>query len=439
MKLPKHVTECLDALENAGFAAYAVGGCVRDMVLGLEPQDYDLCTAAPPEQTQMVFQDRKLVLAGVKHGTVGVITDSGVVEITTFRTEGGYADSRHPDWVRFVPHVEDDLARRDFTVNAMAYSPKRGLIDPFDGQEDLQNKILRAVGDPQQRFREDALRILRGVRFASRFGLIPDPATEEAMFSLAPLMDHLARERVFSELCKLLVTATADDLLRFSPVITGAIPELQAQVGFDQRTPHHAYDIYTHTAHVVGHVPTDLTLRWAALLHDVGKPSCFTVDENGRGHFKGHAGEGAEMADAILRRFKAPTALREDVVLLIGQHMTRMEPDRKFLRRRMSRLGQDTLDKLLHLQYADMCSKGISKDEEKAQFARVLTLVEQLRAEDACLTLKDLAIDGHDLMALGFQGSAIGICLNSLLEQVVDETLANERAALLDAARQLAP
>ena len=434
MKLPTYVTACLDALENAGFPAYAVGGCVRDAVLGKDPQDYDLCTAALPAQTQAVFQDHNLVLAGLKHGTVGVITSGGVVEITTFRTEGGYADARHPDWVKFVPHVEEDLSRRDFTVNAMAYSPKWGFRDPFGGQTDLQNHVLRAVGDPDLRFREDALRILRGVRFASRFHLTPDKATEQAMFSLAPLMAHLARERVFEELCKLLMTATAEDLLRFSPVITEAIPELKVQVGFDQRTPHHAYDIYTHTAHVVAHVPADLTLRWAALLHDIGKPHCFTVDEGGRGHFKGHAGVGAELADDILRRLKAPNALREEVVVLIGQHMTRMELDKKFLRRRLSRLGPEMLDKLLRLQQADMDSKGVCKDSEKAQFAQVLSLLAQIQEESTCLTLKDLAVDGNDLMALGFQGKAIGVCLNALLEQVLDETLPNEKSLLLKAA-----
>lgn len=437
MNLPVYVTECLDALENAGFAAYVVGGCVRDTVLGLEPQDYDLCTSALPEQTQQVFHHRKLILAGLKHGTVGVITDGGVIEITTFRTEGGYADSRHPDWVRFVPEVEEDLARRDFTVNAMAYSPKRGFRDPFGGREDLKNRILRAVGDPERRFREDALRILRGARFAARFRLTPEPETEKAMFDLAPLMEKLARERVFEELCKLLLSATAVDLLRFAPVIAGAIPELGAQVGFDQRTPHHAYDIYTHTAHVVENTPRELTLRWAALLHDVGKPQCFTLDENGQGHFKGHAGVGAELADAILRRLKAPTALREEVVQLIGQHMTRMEPDRKFLRRRLSRLGPETMNQLLLLQQADMCSKGVCKDEEKAQFSRVLAIVSQLREEDACLTVKDLAIDGNDLMTLGFQGREIGIRLTALLEQVLDETLPNDRSTLLEAAQRM--
>ena len=197
MKLPEYVASCLRRLEDAGFAAYAVGGCVRDALLGIEPHDYDLCTAAAPEETQAVFAGEKLVLAGLKHGTVGVITPGGVVEITTFRAEGGYTDSRHPDWVKFVTDIEEDLARRDFTVNAMAWSPTRGLADPFGGRADLENRVLRAVGDPERRFREDALRILRGARFAVRFGLTAEPETEQAMFRLAPLMDNLALERVF--------------------------------------------------------------------------------------------------------------------------------------------------------------------------------------------------------------------------------------------------
>ena len=437
MKLPGYVVECLDALENAGFAAYAVGGCVRDAVLGLEPQDYDLCTAALPEQIREVFQDQDLVLAGLKHGTVGVITDSGVVEITTFRTEGGYADRRHPDWVRFVPEVEEDLARRDFTVNAMAWSPRRGFRDPFGGREDLKNRVLRAVGDPEQRFREDALRILRGARFAARFRLTPEENSEKAMFALVPLLDDLARERVFEELCKLLMSAATEDLLRFAPIIAGAIPELAPQIGFDQRTPYHAYDIFTHTAHVVNNMPRDLTLRWTALLHDVGKPASFTVDEKGQGHFKGHAAVGAEMADGILRRLKAPTALREEAVLLIGQHMNWPAADKKLLRRWMSRLGPETLDKLLTLQAGDTAGKGLLKEAEKEQLRQVRLTVEEIKAENACLTVKDLAVNGNDLMALGFRGRAIGACLTALLEQVMDETLTNDRAALLDAAQRM--
>ena len=224
MFLPEYVKHCIDALEAAGYSAYAVGGCVRDSLLGLTPNDYDLCTSALPEQTEAVFSQYKLVLAGKKHGTVGVITDGGEVEITTYRTEGAYRDNRHPDWVEFVTDIASDLARRDFTVNAMAWSPYRGFADPFGGQEDLKHHILRAVGDPETRFREDSLRILRGARFAVKYRLTPERATLQAMLDLSALMENLARERIFEELCKLLPLVTADDLLTFAPVVSAVIP-----------------------------------------------------------------------------------------------------------------------------------------------------------------------------------------------------------------------
>ena len=432
MNLPEYVLQCLNALEEAGYAAFVVGGCVRDSCLGLVPQDFDMCTSALPEQTEAVFADRKLVLAGKKHGTVGVVTEEGVVEITTFRTEGAYRDNRHPDWVEFVPDVEKDLARRDFTVNAMAYSPKRGFADPFGGQADLEKKVLRAVGDPERRFREDSLRILRGVRFAVRYGLAVEPETEKAMVSQACLMENLARERVFEELCKLLPLVSAEDLIRFAPILAAVIPELGPTIGFDQRSPHHAYDLLTHIAHVTAGVSADLTLRWAALLHDVGKVPTFTTDETGRGHFYGHAPASAQMADAILRRLKAPTVLREQAVLLIEKHMTRLQPEKKQLRRWIGRLGWEMLEKLLLLQEADMGSKGTGKPEEMQQFSQIRGILEEIKAENACLSLKDLAVNGHDLMALGITGKEIGTMLNALLEQVLDETLPNEKAALLD-------
>ena len=432
MILPQYAAGCIQALEDAGYSAYAVGGCVRDALLGIPPHDFDLCTSALPEQTEAVFAQYPLVLAGKKHGTIGVVLDGQVVEITTYRTEGSYHDNRHPDWVAFVPDIERDLARRDFTINAMAWSPKRGLADPFGGQQDLQKKILRAVGDPVQRFQEDSLRILRGVRCAVRFGLTVDPETEQAMLSQAHLMDNLARERVFEELCKLLPLVTAEDLLHFAPILAAVIPELKPLIGFDQRSPHHAYDLFTHVAHVTAAVPADLTLRWAALLHDVGKIPTFTQDETGRGHFYGHAKTGAEMADAILRRLKAPAQLRQEVVLLIDRHMTKLPPEKKQLRRWLSRLGWDTVVQLLHLQEADMGSKGTGKPEEMAQFAQLRALLDAIQTENSCLSLKDLAVNGHDLMALGYQGREIGAILNSLLEQVLDETLPNEKNVLLN-------
>ena len=429
MKLPEYILRCIDALENAGFAAYAVGGCVRDACLGLEPHDYDLCTSALPEETETVFAGHRLVLAGKKHGTVGVVTEIGVVEITTFRTEGDYADHRHPDSVEFVTDIRQDLARRDFTVNAMAYSPRRGFADPFGGREDLKNQLLRAVGDPTARFQEDSLRILRGIRFAARFGLELEPETEAAMVAQAHLMDGLARERVFEELCKLLPYVTTEDLLRFAPILSQVIPELKPTIGFDQHSPHHAFDLYTHTAHVCGGISGDLERRWAALLHDIGKVPTFTMDQQGRGHFYGHAQESARMANEILRRLKAPNDLRERVVFLIDKHMTPLTPDKKLLRRRLARYGWENVSDLLALQWADFGSKGVIGDGP--DFDLVDELLTQIMEEDACLSLKELAVNGHDLMALGYTGKEIGKLLNQLLEQVLDERLPNDKEALL--------
>lgn len=437
MFLPEPIAEIIRALETAGYEAYVVGGCVRDACLGLTPQDYDLCTSALPEQTERVFSHKRLVLAGKKHGTIGVVTEGGVVEITTFRTEGSYRDNRHPDWVRFVPDVESDLARRDFTVNAVAYSPSRGYVDPFGGREDLEKGLLRAVGDPVKRFREDSLRILRGVRFAVRYGLQVDEATEAAMFSQAALMDNLARERVFDELCKLLPLVKVEDLQRFAPILAAVIPELKPMIGFDQRSPHHAYDLYTHVAGVVAGVPGDLTLRWATLLHDIGKVPTFTVDETGRGHFFDHAAKGAEMADAILRRLKAPNVLREQVVLLIEKHMLWLQPDKKLLRRQIGRLGLETVYQILSLQHADNSNKGTAKSEENEQYVRILEVLEEIRSEDGCFSLKDLAVNGNDLLEIGFSGRTIGVMLNWLLDQVMEETLPNERSVLLDWAQRV--
>lgn len=431
MALPEYVLGCLERLEKAGFRAWAVGGCVRDACLGKTPHDFDLCTDALPEQIQAAFPDRELVLAGVKHGTVGVVTPEGVVEITTLRTEGDYRDGRHPQWVKFVPELREDLLRRDFTINAMAWNPREGLQDPFGGREDLETGILRAVGDPGQRFREDALRILRGVRFAVRFNLTVEENTLAAMETLAPLMEGLSRERVFAELCALLPGITGPELIRFAPVITEVIPEMKPMVGFDQHSPHHAYDLYTHTAHVVGAVPGDLTLRWAALLHDVGKITTFTLDETGRGHFYGHAQMSAEAADAILRRLKAPTALREGAAVLIRHHMTRLEEDKRLLKRRVRILGWETVEELLQLQEADMGSKGTGEEQDFDQFRRIRALLGEIRAENACLRLQDLAVNGKDMMALGLRGPDIGKTLNALLDAVLEERVPNDREALL--------
>ena len=366
---------------------------------------------------------------------MGVVVEGEVIEITTFRTEGGYQDGRHPDWVRFVDDLTEDLARRDFTVNAMAYSPEEGYIDPFGGQEDLKNRCLRCVGDPATRFREDALRILRGVRFAVRFSLDVEEKTQKAMFRLTPLMDKLARERVFEELCKLLPLVHARDLMHYIPVLTQVIPEISQSIGFLQHTHHHIYDVFTHTVYVVESAPRDLVLRWAALLHDVGKPACFFMDEEGRGHFWGHAQRSAAMAEEILYRLKAPTALREQVVLLISQHMTPLTPDKHILRRRLGQYGEEQVRRMLALQRADFGSKGTGTAAEEAVYDEIENLLNEIMAEADCLNLRSLAVDGHDLMDLGFApGPQMGKCLDALLEQVQEDRIPNEKDSLLKAA-----
>ena len=432
MYLPPNVHVCIEALEKEGFSCYAVGGCVRDALLGLIPHDYDLCTAAKPETIAQIFAGHTLVRSGEKHGTIGVVIDGAVYEITTYRTEGDYTDGRHPGWVEFVDDITLDLSRRDFTVNAMAYSPIRGYADPFGGRQDLKDGVLRCVGDAEKRFSEDALRILRGVRFAVRYGLEVEKNTKNAMFRLAPLMEHLARERVFDELCKLLPLVNAEDLLAFAPVLTQVIPELMPLMGFDQKNPHHQYDIFTHTAQVVAGTPADLAVRWAALLHDIGKPGCFSQDEQGIGHFYGHAKLGAQIADSILLRLKAPTALRQRVVLLVEQHMTPLEPDKKLLRRRLSKLGSEAVHQLLALQRSDMGAKPA----DDSRFSQIQLLLQEIEAENACLSIRDLAVSGHDLMDLGYRGPAIGQALQFLLEQVLDERVENEKEALIQALKQ---
>ena len=433
MYIPNSVLELMNRLEEAGFECHCVGGCVRDHLMGIRPHDYDCCTDATPEQMRSIFAHRQLVLSGEKHGTVGVVTETGVVEITTYRTEGGYADSRHPDWVRFVRNLREDLARRDFTVNAMAYSPRRGLSDPFGGQADLKAGLLRAVGEPGQRFREDALRILRGLRFAARFGFEIEENTRKAMDGQISGLDSLARERVMTELTGFLVAAKAEDLTGAAILLCRCIPELVPTVGFDQKNPNHVHDVFGHIAQVVESVPPTAELRLAALLHDIGKPAVFTLDESGVGHFYGHAAVSADMADGILHRLKASTALREEVVWLVKHHMDCYPVDEKTARRLLSRHGLQRMERLLDFQAADLGGKGTdSPDASLRELEQLRQMLRTLADQEGALTLKTLAVSGRDLMALGMApGPELGKILGGLLERVLSGEVPNERQALL--------
>lgn len=440
MKIPIHAAMALDALEAAGFESYIVGGCVRDSLLGREPQDWDICTAARPEETMQVFAGQRLLPTGLQHGTVTLLTDHGPLEITTFRTEGDYSDGRHPDAVAFVADIRADLSRRDFTVNAMAWSPRRGLVDPFGGQADLAAGLIRCVGEPERRFGEDALRILRCLRFAGRYGFAIHEDTAAALLTCRTLLERVSAERIFSELKGILCGAAAGELLRrFPAVFFAVLPELEPMLGLDHRYPRaHHLDVWGHTAAVVEAVPPTPVLRLTALLHDCGKPACYTYDEAlGRGRFYGHPEAGAALADALLRRLRCDNATRETVCTLVAIHQHSCDNSPKAMRRLLARYGEETLSLLWPLRRADALAHAPGFREELLEKAQTEeALYDSVRRESPCLSTGELAVGGRDLMALGYApGPALGQTLTYLLEQVLDEQLENHRETLLEAAR----
>ncbi|MBQ3076301.1 MAG: HD domain-containing protein [Clostridia bacterium] len=439
--LPAAVREILDRLTAAGFAAYVVGGCVRDSLMGRLPGDWDICTAAPPETTLALFAATHRPLpTGLKHGTVTLFQAGTPYEVTTFRTEGAYSDGRRPDSVRFVSEVTEDLARRDFTVNAMAYHPDSGLVDPFDGQGDLSRRLLRCVGHAETRFLEDALRLLRALRFAASLGFALESETAKALRALAGSITRVSPERIFSELTKLLCADGAAAVLARHPTLLFAlIPELERQVGLDQRNPHHCHRLWEHTLAVLAATPARPALRLAALLHDVAKPFCFTVDRHGVGHFYGHPEEGAERTEEILRRLRCPNQLREQVTRLVLWHDERTPAELPAVRRLVRDVGWATLPDLLALQRADTLGQSPQMLEQKlARVDGVEALLDQVRRERLCCTVAELAIDGGELLALGCPGGpAVGRLLSVLLDEVIEGRLDNSRAALSAAATEL--
>ena len=442
IRIPAGVGRVLEALEAAGWESYVVGGCVRDSLLGRTPHDWDVCTAAPPEAVEAVFAAERVLETGLKHGTVTLLTEEGPLEITTFRTEGRYSDGRHPDAVTFVDDVHEDLLRRDFTVNAMAWSPRRGLRDDFGGREDLDRGLIRCVGSADDRLREDALRILRALRFAARYGFAIEPATADALRRNRTLLDNVSRERIFSELKGILCGAGAGDmLLAFPEVIFAAVPELSPMEGFDQHMPqHHPWDVWGHTARAVAAAPADELLRLTMLFHDSGKPETFTLDpETGRGRFYGHPEAGARIADAALRRLRCDNAARETVTALVLDHDFRSNGSRRAVKRLLARLGEENCRRLYFVTLADAAAH--TPETGKRMIARAeetRAMVEELLREESCVSLDRLAVGGRDVVALGVApGPAVGRILSALLEEVMDERIPNERPALLRRAEEI--
>lgn len=431
--IPAHAAFILNRLNAAGFTAYVVGGCVRDSLLGVQPKDWDVCTSARPEEMAQVFADCHVVETGLKHGTLTVVLEHEPYEVTTFRVDGAYTDHRHPDGVTFVTDVREDLARRDFTVNAMAYHPEEGVIDAFGGMEDLRAGVIRCVGDARTRFNEDALRILRALRFAATYGFTIEEETAAAIHALKHTLQGVAMERIRVEISKLLMGKACGAILRdYADVLAVPLPELAPMFGFRQHTPFHRYDVWEHTIRAVEAVPPMEELKLAMLLHDAGKPHVFTMDENGVGHMKGHAKRSVVLAEAALSRLRVDNATHALVLTLVEHHDCPLTWDERMIRRRLNQFGENTLRLLIEMQRGDAYGKGTETPEDiEADYRTALSAVEAVLAQNPCVTLKQLAVGGRDMAALGLKGPQIGAMLGELLSAVIDGALPNERKALL--------
>ena len=432
--LPFFVAEAIDRLEAAGFEAVAVGGCVRDMLAGKTPHDYDIATAATPDEICAVFSGERLIETGLKHGTVTVLLSGEPLEITTYRKDGTYSDGRRPDSVTFSRSLKDDLSRRDFTVNAMAFSPRRGVTDLFGGQADLKAGILRCVGEPRVRFSEDALRVLRGLRFASQHGFSIEEKTAAAMNAMRDALSPVSAERIYAEMTAMLCGRDVTRvLLAFPEIVCAVLPELKDAVGFSQNNRHHLYTVYSHIARVVGAVPATPALRWAALLHDCGKPACATVDAAGESHFHGHPQESAKRADAVLSRLRADNRTKETVLELIELHDLRTPPTERAVKRLLSKVGEERFFELCDLATADRLAQNpVFFASSKTREDAVRDLAKKLLSEKPCLAVTDLAVSGDDLLKAGIPaGKELGDTLRRLLDFVLDGDCENTKEDLL--------
>ena len=440
INLPADVKMIIDRIEKQGFSAYAVGGCVRDAILQKEPNDWDICTDALPTDILRIFSGFHTFDAGIKHGTVSVVINSAVYEITTFRIDGEYIDNRHPDRVDFTDDIVTDLSRRDFTVNAMAYSEKTGLIDPFGGVYDLELMAVRCVGNPVERFNEDALRIMRALRFASCYNMAIEKHTANAVFECKKLLHNIAAERITSEFNKLVCGESCEYILRrFRTVFAEFLPEISVMFGYEQHTKHHNKTLWRHTTSAMTNIDADPLLRITMLLHDLGKPMACRHDPDGTAHFKGHPKFSAVMAEQILERMKYPRDFIDDCITLIAFHDVRFSGSKPQIKRVMNKIGENNMRRLLKVQYADMMAQSMYLREEKLnKYNSACKAFEEVLEEKDCFTLKQLDINGHDLIKMGItDGRQIGFTLKKLLGLVIDGNLENKNSALVQKAKDL--
>ena len=434
IKLPDYVKEILKTLHVGGYEAYIVGGCVRDAILGREPEDWDITTSAKPEKVKELFSHT--VDTGIAHGTVTVLVQGGNCEVTTYRIDGEYEDNRHPKEIAFTQNLREDLLRRDFTINAMAYNEEVGIVDVFEGIEDLNRKVIRAVGNAKERFSEDALRILRALRFAAQLGFEIEEITGREIKNHAENLTSISAERIRTELVKLLISQNPEKIRSvYEMGITKVIlPEFDAMMETAQETPHHMYNVGEHTIKALGNIEPQKVLRLTMLLHDIGKPSMKTIDENGRAHFKKHELKSEEMARGILHRLKFDNETLRAVCHLIKYHDYRMPATQQSVRRAMNKIGKDFFIEYIQVRKADTLAQSEYKREGKLQnLAEVTKRYEEIIQKGQCVSIKELEISGKELLELGMkQGKEIGECLEEILQQVLQDPELNKREKLLE-------
>lgn len=441
INLPDDVQEIMSVIREYGATSYVVGGCVRDSIIGREPHDWDICTPALACELLVEFEEKgyKVIPTGLQHGTITVHLNGNNYEITTFRRDGEYSDGRHPDTVEFTSDLIYDLERRDFTINAMAYNSEEGLIDPYCGYEDIQDRRIRCVGNPDDRFQEDGLRILRALRFSVQLGFKIELFTKRAMIENRSLLNKISFERINSEFVKMIESSNSHrarmQLLEFEDVLAEFIPELKSTFGFKQNNPYHCYPVYAHILTVLKEcTDTDIITKLAAFFHDIGKPHCYQDDENGIRHFKGHGKVSADMTDAIMRRLKFDNDTREKVVQLVYYHDATFEVGKKYVRRWLNKIGVDQFKRLLVLRRADIMGQSeLSRDERLQKLDAVKTCLEEVLKEKPAFSVKDLEIDGKDVMKYMLMDECpeVGYWLKHILKQVIDGQLQNNREDLI--------
>ena len=439
IQLPEKVKFIIDTIMEAGYEAYAVGGCIRDFILGRTPDDWDITTSAKPDQVKALFP--RTIDTGIQHGTVTVMLDKEGFEVTTYRIDGEYEDGRHPKEVTFTANLVEDLKRRDFTINAMAYNDKAGLVDAFKGMRDIEKKVIRCVGDPMQRFTEDALRLMRAVRFSAQLGYEIEEKTLDAMRELSPNLVHISAERIQSELIKLVISPHPEKLrIAYETGITKIIlPEFDACMETEQNNPHHCYSVGEHTLRAMQEIRADKVLRLAMLFHDIGKPGTLTLDEEGIVHFHGHPALSEKMTRDILKRLKFDNDTIYMTTNLVRYHDYDVEPEPKYVRRAIMKIGEDVFPLLFDIKLADIKAQSVYMRKEKVErLEAVRQVYEEVVAQKQCVSLKTLAVTGKDLMReIGMQpGPEIGLILKKLLDLVIEDPSLNEREILIKAAEE---